>query len=137
MISVAGFPARHPGGGIPGPSGRGGGGISPPPPTTPSTESAEAQGPELPTISLTRAPHILCDFLEQAAGAANSWYHAGNPSRSPDMAVLVEDPNLRKARLALARSVRIVLRYGLEILGVSVPTQMNRGEEEHLAGGMR
>ena len=77
-----------------------------------------------------RAPHVLCDFLEQTAGAVNSWYHAGNPSRSPELAVLVEDPSLREARLALARSVQIVLRNGLEILGVSAPTRMDRPEEE-------
>ncbi len=47
------------------------------------------------------------------SGAVNSWYHAGNPSRDPELAVLVEDPALRNARLALARSVRIVLRNGL------------------------
>jgi arginyl-tRNA synthetase len=77
-----------------------------------------------------RAPHTLCDFLEQTAGAVNSWYHAGNPSRNPELAVLVEDQDLRQARLALARSVQIVLRNGLEILGVSAPTRMERSEEE-------
>jgi arginyl-tRNA synthetase len=77
-----------------------------------------------------RAPHILCDFLEQTAGAVNSWYHAGNPSRTPELAVLVDDPPLRRARLALARSVQIVLRNGLAILGVAAPTRMERSEEE-------
>jgi arginyl-tRNA synthetase len=76
-----------------------------------------------------RAPHILCDFLEQTAGAVNSWYHAGNPSRSPELAVLVEERSLRQTRLALARAVQIVLRNGLEILGVSAPTRMDRSEE--------
>ena len=77
-----------------------------------------------------RAPHTLCDFLEQTAGAVNSWYHAGNPSRNPELAVLVDDPPLKAARLALARSVRIVLRNGLQILGVTAPTRMERSEEE-------
>lgn len=76
-----------------------------------------------------RAPHVLCDYLEQTAGAVNSWYHSGNPSRNPELAVLVEDEALRKARLALARSVRIVLRNGLGILGVDAPTRMERWEE--------
>jgi arginyl-tRNA synthetase len=76
-----------------------------------------------------RSPHALCDFLEKTAGAVNAWYHAGNPSRNPELAVLVEDPHLRNARLALARSVRIVLRNGLELLGVSAPTRMERSEE--------
>ncbi|MGD8361552.1 MAG: arginine--tRNA ligase [Gemmatimonadota bacterium] len=77
----------------------------------------------------TRSPHTLCDYLEQTAGAVNSWYHAGNPSRDPELAVLVGDPSLRRARLVLARAVRIVLRNGLEILGVSAPTRMERAEE--------
>ena len=60
----------------------------------------------------------------------NSWYHAGNPSRNPELAVLVEDEGLRQARLALVRGVQIVLRNGLTILGISAPTRMDRPEEE-------
>jgi arginyl-tRNA synthetase len=77
-----------------------------------------------------RAPHLLCDSLEQTAGAVNSWYHAGNPTRDPGLAVLVDDPGLRAARLALARGVRVVLRNGLKILGVSAPDRMERSEGE-------
>ena len=77
-----------------------------------------------------RAPHLICDYLEQTAGAVNSWYHAGNPSRNPDLAVLVEDERLRNARLALARSVQIVLRNGLAILGILAPEQMARADED-------
>jgi arginyl-tRNA synthetase len=73
-----------------------------------------------------RAPHVLCDYLEKTAGAVNAWYHAGNPSRNPDLAVLVGDSQTRKARLALARSARIVLRNGLLILGISAPAHMER-----------
>lgn len=76
------------------------------------------------------APHVLCDYLEQTAGAANSWYHAGNPTRNPDLAVLVDDPALRGARLALARAVRIVLRNGLKVLGIEAPTRMVRDDSE-------
>ena len=77
-----------------------------------------------------RAPHVVCDYLEETAGMANSWYHAGNPSRSPELAVLVNDPELREARLALARGVRIVLRNGLRILGLTAPDRMEREESE-------
>jgi arginyl-tRNA synthetase len=77
-----------------------------------------------------RAPHLICDYLEQTAGAVNSWYHAGNPSRNPELAVLVDDENLRNARLALARSVQTVLRNGLTILGVVAPEQMTREADE-------
>lgn len=72
------------------------------------------------------SPHVLCDYLEQTAAAANSWYHSGNPTRNPEMAVLVDEPRLRAARLALARAVQIVLRNGLTILGITAPTRMVR-----------
>jgi len=75
------------------------------------------------------SPHIVCDYLEQTAGAANSWYHAGNPSRNPELAVLCDDPTLRAARLALARAVQIVLRNGLAVLAIEAPTRMVRDEE--------
>jgi arginyl-tRNA synthetase len=76
-----------------------------------------------------RAPHVICDYLEQTAGQVNSWYHAGNPSRDPGLAVLVSDPALRAARLVLARSVIVVLRNGLRILGITTPQRMERPEE--------
>lgn len=77
-----------------------------------------------------RAPHLVCDYLEQTAGAVNSWYHAGNPTRDPDLAVLAPDDKLRTARLVLTRAVRIVLRNGLRILGITAPTRMERTETE-------
>jgi arginyl-tRNA synthetase len=80
-----------------------------------------------------RTPHVLCEYLEQTAGAANSWYHAGNPTRNPELAVLVEDAELRRARLTLARSVQIVLRNGLAVLGIDAPTRMERREEPDAA----
>jgi len=77
-----------------------------------------------------RAPHLVCDWLEQLAGAVNAWYHAGNPSRNPELAVLTEDEALRAARLLLCRGVQIVLRNGLTVLGVTAPERMDRAPEE-------
>ncbi len=77
-----------------------------------------------------RAPHVLCDYLEQTAGAVNAWYHAGNPSRNPGLAVLSDDPELRRARLVLARGVQRVLENGLTILGITAPTRMVRDEDD-------
>jgi arginyl-tRNA synthetase len=76
------------------------------------------------------SPHVLSDYLEQTAGSANSWYHAGNPTRSPELAVLVEDEVLRAARLALARAVQIVLRNGLAIMGIDAPIRMVRRADQ-------
>ena len=80
--------------------------------------------------AVARAPHLLCEYLEQTSAAVNSWYHAGNPSRSPELAVLTTEPELRAARLVLARAVRVVLRNGLRILNVSAPVRMERALEE-------
>lgn len=77
-----------------------------------------------------RAPHVICDFLEKTAGQVNSWYHAGNPSRNPELALLVPDPEIRAARLALAGAARIVIRNGLAVLGISAPERMERGEPD-------
>jgi arginyl-tRNA synthetase len=76
---------------------------------------------------------VVCDYLEQTAGAANGWYHAGNPSRNPELAVLVGDPARRAARLVLARAVQIVLRNGLTILGIGAPSRMDRSEDADAA----
>ncbi len=73
-----------------------------------------------------RAPHVICDYLERTAGEVNSWYHAGNPTRDPGLAVLVDDSQLRAARLVLTRAARIVLRNGLRLLGLDAPERMER-----------
>lgn len=77
-----------------------------------------------------RAPHAVCEYMESLAGAINSWYHAGNPSRNPELAVLVDDKELRRARLGLARAVRVVLRNGLTLLGLTAPERMEREDVE-------
>ncbi|HEX6134843.1 MAG TPA: arginine--tRNA ligase [Longimicrobiales bacterium] len=77
-----------------------------------------------------RTPHMVCEYLEATAGLVNSWYHAGNPSRNPELAVLVPDTAVRDARLCLARAVQIVLRNGLELLGLRAPEQMQREESQ-------
>lgn len=77
-----------------------------------------------------RAPHLICDYLEQTSGLVNSWYHSGNPNRNPELAVLVEDVDVKRARLVLAQAIRVVLRNGLEILGISAPEYMAREVED-------
>ncbi|MEX0907924.1 MAG: arginine--tRNA ligase [Gemmatimonadota bacterium] len=89
------------------------------------------QFPELvERAAAAHAPHMVCDYLEATSGLVNSWYHAGNPSRNPELAVLVSNDALRSARLCLTRAVQIVLRNGLELLGLSAPERMQREESE-------
>ena len=61
-------------------------------------------------------PHLIAQYLRELAYSFHTWYHA-----TP---VLVEDPDTRDARLALACAARQVLANGLELLGVSAPEKM-------------
>ncbi len=61
-------------------------------------------------------PHLIAQYLRELAYAFHTWYHA-----TP---VLVEDANVRDARLVLACAARQVLANGLALLGVSAPEKM-------------
>jgi arginyl-tRNA synthetase len=74
------------------------------------------------------APHSVTEYLEEVAGAVNSWYHAGN--RDPQLRVVGVPEELSRARLVLARAIQVVLRNGLAILGIDAPERMERAETE-------
>jgi arginyl-tRNA synthetase len=61
-------------------------------------------------------PNQLCNYLEDLAAAFHQCY--------TEHTVISDDPDLTAARLALAEGVRIVVRNGLGLLGVSTPEQM-------------
>ena len=61
-------------------------------------------------------PHLVAQYLRELAYAFHTWY-ANTP-------VLVEQADLRDARLALALAVRQGLANGLDLLGVSAPERM-------------
>ncbi len=62
------------------------------------------------------APHMIAFYLKDLAGEFHAWYNAER--------MLVDDVDLRDARVALAAAVRQVIRNGLAILGVSCPESM-------------
>jgi len=64
----------------------------------------------------TLEPHLISDYLYDLAGIFHQFYH--------DCRILQENDRLRQARLHLAHSVRIVLKNGLQILGISAPERM-------------
>ena len=79
--------------------------------------TALARYPEvLRQAAATRAPHVLVYHLRELATAFHSWYNAAT--------FIVEDADLRNARLALAFGVQQVLANGLALLGVSAPETM-------------
>jgi len=64
----------------------------------------------------TLEPHRIANYLLETARLAHLWYHKHH--------VLEQAEDVTRARLALARSAQIVLRNGLQILGVTAPERM-------------
>ena len=60
--------------------------------------------------------HLICYYLQDIAADFHRWY---NGTR-----LLVDDADVRDARLALAKAVQTVIRNGLDMLGVSAPRSM-------------
>lgn len=61
-------------------------------------------------------PHQIAYYLKDLAHGLHSYYNASQ--------FIVEDGNLRQARLTLIKAVQQVLQNGLAILGVSAPEKM-------------
>jgi arginyl-tRNA synthetase len=61
-------------------------------------------------------PHVLVQFLHALASDFHSYYNATK--------ILVDDPDVRDARLVLAAALQQILNNGLTLLGVSAPAQM-------------
>jgi len=76
-----------------------------------------AEYPEVLTDAAAElAPHALAFYLRDLAGDFHTFYNADR--------VLVDDQNLKVARLALLLATRQVLQNGLKVLGVSAPVKM-------------
>ncbi len=67
-------------------------------------------------------PHVICHYLLDVAGEFSRWYTLGNGDAS--LRVLVDDAEVRRARLALVAAVQATLREGLSLLGIAAPGQM-------------
>jgi len=63
-----------------------------------------------------RSPHLLAHFTHELARKLHSYYNAER--------ILVDDENLRNARMALLTATAQVLRNALRIMGCSAPEQM-------------
>jgi arginyl-tRNA synthetase len=66
--------------------------------------------------ALNRAPHALVYYLRELANTFHTYYNAEQ--------FIVEDVQLRDARLALVLAAQQVIRNGLTLLGVSAPQSM-------------
>ena len=66
--------------------------------------------------SKNRAPHNLAQFLRELANEFHSYYN--------ESVFIVDDQDLRDARMTLIKATQIVIANGLKIIGVSSPTSM-------------
>ncbi len=66
--------------------------------------------------ALSREPHRVTFYLQELAGMFHQYYHKYR--------VITDDAPTTAARLLLCRAVKIVLRHGLRMLGVSAPEKM-------------
>lgn len=70
----------------------------------------------LENAALNFEPHLLSNYLRELASDFHTYYNGHK--------MLIEDAQLRNARLTLSAAVRQVLANGLQLLGVSAPEQM-------------
>jgi arginyl-tRNA synthetase len=66
--------------------------------------------------AVQRAPHTLVHYLRDLANDFHTYYSAHQ--------FIVDDAALRDARLNLAQATQVVIRNGLDLLGVSAPDTM-------------
>jgi arginyl-tRNA synthetase len=61
-------------------------------------------------------PHLIAQYLRELAGSLHSYYH--------EHKWIVDDADLRDARLVLVAATQQVLKNGLDLLGISAPESM-------------
>ncbi len=70
----------------------------------------------LESAALNKEPHQLVHYLRELANELHTYYNAHK--------FIVDDADLRDARLNLILAVRQVIKNGLNLLGVSAPESM-------------
>jgi arginyl-tRNA synthetase len=82
-----------------------------------------AEWPRLVKVSVkTNEPHRVAFYLYELAGDFHSLWNKGNDEKR--LRFIQEDKTIALAKLALARSVAIVISSGLSILGVEAVSEM-------------
>jgi arginyl-tRNA synthetase len=66
--------------------------------------------------ALRREPQLVVNYMRELANHFHSWYNAHQ--------FIVDDAELRNARIALASAIAQVLANGLKLMGVSAPDKM-------------
>ncbi len=82
-----------------------------------------AQFPDLiQEAARTLEPHRVTYYLTELAASFHKYFNLG--TKVPQHRIVTADRALTEARLCLVAAIRIVLRNGLGLLGVSAPQQM-------------
>ena len=66
--------------------------------------------------AMNREQHLVVNDLRELATVGNGWYNAEQ--------FIVDQKNIRDARLLRCLAVRQVIANGLDIIGVSAPEEM-------------
>ncbi len=67
-------------------------------------------------------PHRIPYYVHDLATAVHRFYHAGN--EAGEHRVVVDDPEMTRARLELCRAARHTLKTALDLIGVTAPDRM-------------
>jgi arginyl-tRNA synthetase len=67
-------------------------------------------------------PHRISYYVHDLATAVHRFYHAGNAQT--EYRVVVDEPEVTRARLELSRAARHTLKTALDLIGVSAPERM-------------
>jgi len=67
-------------------------------------------------------PHRIPYYVHDLSTAVHRFYHAGN--ETAEHRVVVDDPDLTRARLELCRAARHTLKKALDLIGVTAPDRM-------------
>jgi arginyl-tRNA synthetase len=71
----------------------------------------------------THEPHRIAFYLGDLAAAFHAWWNRGNDDASKRF-LLAQNPELTRARMALADAIGQIVRNGLGIMGVTAATEM-------------
>jgi arginyl-tRNA synthetase len=67
-------------------------------------------------------PHRITYYLTDLAASFHRYFNLG--TRFPEHRIITENKEMTQARLLLAQGVRIVIRNGLDLLGIEAPKKM-------------
>ncbi len=78
---------------------------------------------QVESAAAAHEPHRIAFYLNDLAAAFHAWWNRGNDDPSKRF-LLAQNPDLTRARMALADAIGQIVRNGLGIMGVTAATEM-------------